>query len=195
MITGNHDMQRLAYMRDPEETKAALTFLFTMPGVPFVYYGDEIGMDYLKGLPSKEGGYIRTGARTPMQWNDEKNHGFSESDAPYLPTDERPGAPTVEAQIDDPDSILNFTKKLIKLHREIPAFWPDGEFEILLPSYPFVFERAAEGKKYLVAINPSDAVRYFDAPECAQVLLNQNVTFEGNRLVLGSASFIVYEEK
>lgn len=194
MITGNHDMQRLAYMRDTEELKAALTFLFTMPGVPFVYYGDEIGMDYLKGLPSKEGGYIRTGARTPMQWNDEKNHGFSESDTPYLPTDNRDGAPTVEAQINDPDSVLNFVKKIIKLHREIPAFHPDGEFKILLPSYPFVFERAAEAKKYLVAINPSDAVRYYDAPECKEILLSQNVDFEGNRLVLKGASFIVFEE-
>ena len=44
-ITGNHDMQRLAYGRSPEEIKAAMVFLFTMPGVPFVYYGDEIGMD------------------------------------------------------------------------------------------------------------------------------------------------------
>jgi len=77
LITGNHDMQRLAYGRTPEEVKCALVFLFTMKGVPFVYYGDEIGMDYIPGLPSKEGGYIRTGSRTPMQWNGNKNHGFS----------------------------------------------------------------------------------------------------------------------
>ena len=100
-ITGNHDMQRLAYRRTHEEVKVCMAFLFTMPGVPFVYYGDEIGMDYIEGLPSKEGGYIRTGCRTPMQWNDEKNHGFSESDTPYLPTDGREGAPTVEAQEKD----------------------------------------------------------------------------------------------
>ena len=47
MVTGNHDMPRLAYRRTPEEIKAAMVFLFTMPGVPFVYYGDEIGMDYI----------------------------------------------------------------------------------------------------------------------------------------------------
>ena len=40
MITGNHDMQRLAYKRDVDEIKAAMVFLFTMPGVPFVYYGE-----------------------------------------------------------------------------------------------------------------------------------------------------------
>ena len=195
MITGNHDMQRLAYLRDPEEIKAAFVFLFTMPGVPFVYYGDEIGMDYIKGLPSKEGGYIRTGCRTPMQWNHQKNHGFSTSDEPYLPTDQREGAPTVEDQINDPDSILNFVKKLIKVHRDHPAFHAEGDLNILLPSYPFVFERSAEGRKYLIAINPSDQKRYFDAPARADVLLEQNVAFEGDRLVLGPVSFIVFEEK
>ena len=57
-------------------TKLAYAFIFTLPGVPFLYYGDEIGMRYLD-VPTKEGGYFRTGSRTPMQWNDKKNHGFS----------------------------------------------------------------------------------------------------------------------
>ena len=105
------------------------------------------------------------------------------------------GAPTVEDQANDPDSILNFVKKLIKIHKDTPAFHPDSEFNILLPSYPFVFERSADGRKYLVALNPSDQVRYYDAPERGEVLLSQNVRFEENRLVLDSVSFIIYEEK
>lgn len=44
-----------------------------MPGAPFIYYGDEIGMRYVEGLVSKEGGYGRTGARSPMQWDSSKN--------------------------------------------------------------------------------------------------------------------------
>lgn len=195
MITGNHDMQRLAYKRDTEELKAALFFLFTMPGVPFVYYGDEIGMDYIEGLPSKEGGYIRTGSRTPMQWNDEKNHGFSCSDKPYLPTDNRENAPTVEKQITDKNSTLNFVKELIKIHRSVPALHAEGDFNILLPSYPFVFERFANGEKYLIAVNPSDYTRYYDAPEIENVILSQNTEFENNRLVLKGVSFIIAKEK
>lgn len=49
-----------------------LLFL-TMPGAPFIYYGDEIGMRYVEGLVSKEGGYGRTGASSPMQWDSSKN--------------------------------------------------------------------------------------------------------------------------
>ena len=194
-ITGNHDIPRLAYRRDPEEVKAAMSFIFTMPGVPFVYYGDEIGMDYLEGMPNKEGGYVRCGARTPMQWDNTKNHGFSTGDELYLPADTRPGAPTVADQIDDENSVLNFVKKLTKIRREIPAFHAEGEFEILLPSYPYVFTRSAEGEKYLIAINPSDQKRYYDAPPVEKVLLSQNTSFEGDRLVLDSVSCIIAKLK
>ena len=48
-----------------------------MPGAPFIYYGDEIGMRSLEGLGSKEGGIGRTGSRTPMQWEPGPQAGFS----------------------------------------------------------------------------------------------------------------------
>ena len=92
-------------------------------------------------MKSKEGGYNRTGSRTPMQWNDEKNHGFSTSDTPYLPTDNRDKAPTVANQINDRDSILSFVKELIGLHKENSALWADSEFKVLRAGYPFIFER------------------------------------------------------
>lgn len=194
LITGNHDMQRLAYGRTPEEIKAAMVFLFTMPGVPFVYYGDEIGMDYIEGLPSKEGGYIRTGSRTPMQWNSKKNHGFSESNAPYLPTDTRDGAPTVENQEQDSESILSFVKQLIALHKKDPRLWANADFHIQLASYPFVYERIKDNTKLLIAINPSEARRYYDIPSLSTVYLSQNVSVEEDRLVMNGISFIIAEE-
>ncbi len=193
MITGNHDMQRLAYRRTPEEVKAAMVFLFTMPGVPFVYYGDEIGMDYIEGLPSKEGGYIRTGSRTPMQWNNEKNHGFSVSDTPYLPTDSRDGAPNVSEQEKDPDSLLSFMKKLIALRKENAVLSPSAELNILLPSYPFVFERVCGDKKWLIAINPSAQRRFYELPPVKKILLSQNAEIKNDLLVLDSVSFFVAE--
>lgn len=90
LITCNHDTARLVPRLSTRELALAYSTIFLMPGVPFIYYGDEIGMRY-RDLPSKEGGYTRTGSRTPMQWDSSRNHGFSQAaaDALYLPVDER----------------------------------------------------------------------------------------------------------
>ena len=71
--SGNHDMDRLARRLQGDELKIAFAFLLSMPGAPFIYYGDEIGMRYVEGLKSVEGGYNRTGSRSPMQWDDTTN--------------------------------------------------------------------------------------------------------------------------
>ncbi|MFT9057564.1 MAG: alpha-amylase family glycosyl hydrolase, partial [Ethanoligenens sp.] len=73
LITCNHDTPRVTRDYGIDEIKLAYAFVFTMPGVPFLYYGDEIGMRYQSGLISKEGGYTRTGSRTPMQWRAVEN--------------------------------------------------------------------------------------------------------------------------
>ena len=188
MITGNHDMQRLAYKRTTDELKVAFAFLFTMPGVPFVYYGDEIGMDYIENLPSKEGGYIRTGSRTPMQWNNGKNHGFSESDTPYLPTDSRENTPTVESQLEDKNSVLNFTKQLIKLHKENKELWAEAEFNALECGYPFVFERYDDNGKIVVYINPSDNEFLRQLPANTTELLSLNCDVSDDKVTLKGVS-------
>ena len=193
LVTGNHDMQRLAYGRTPDEIKVAMVFLFTMPGVPFVYYGDEIGMDYIPGLPSKEGGYIRTGSRTPMQWKPGKNHGFSSSDTPYLPTDTRPGAPTVAEQKNDENSLLSLVKKLTALHKEDRRLWTDAAFKVLYPGYPFIFERSADNRRLLVAVNPSRNTHVCKIPAISNIYLSKDVSVEGTQLTMGSTSYIVAE--
>lgn len=195
LITGNHDMQRIGYRRSQEELKLVMLFIFTMPGVPFVYYGDEIGMDFIEGLPSKEGGYIRTGSRTPMQWNNGKNHGFSNSDTPYLPTDSREGAPTVTDQLCNPDSLLSFVKKLIALRKENPDLSQMVDLNVLLPGYPLVYERTTGKRKLFIAINPSCYVCHYDMPDIKQELFSQNVNVNGNHLVMEGVSFVVAEEK
>ena len=88
MPTGNHDMIRYSHRRTQDEMKLVAAFIMLMPSIPFIYYGDEIGLPYREGLASKEGGYFRTGSRTPMQWDGGKNRGFSSADgALYLPVD------------------------------------------------------------------------------------------------------------
>ena len=77
-------MDRLARGLHGDELKVAFAFLLSMPGAPFIYYGDEIGMRYVEGLTSVEGGYSRTGSRSPMQWDDGVNAGFSTASAQKL---------------------------------------------------------------------------------------------------------------
>ncbi len=191
-ITGSHDIKRWSLGRDDEDLKVAYTFVMTMPGVPINYYGDEIGMKYLH-ITSKEGGRDRTGSRTPMQWSSGKNCGFSESDTPYLQTDSSENAPTVEAQLADESSILNFVKKLIALRREHSALCSDGEYRTIHSGYPLVFERSSENETVRVVINPSaEKKRYADA-ELSQVLFNHNASVEGSQILLGSRSCLIYK--
>jgi len=132
-ITCNHDTPRLTRYLGESEIKLAYALLFTLPGVPFLYYGDEIGMRFIEGLASKEGGYDRTGSRTPMQWEHGNNLGFSKADpkALYLPVDSSPDAPTVESQQRDPDSMLSTVKALISLRSRYEDLSADGDFEVI----------------------------------------------------------------
>ncbi len=158
--TGNHDIGRIRQGRSDAELKTAYAFILTMPGVPFIYYGDEIGMDFVTGLVSKEGGYNRTGARTPMQWDASPKAGFStaETEAFYLPLDPAANRPSVAGQEKSADSLLNFVRRMVKLRRDNPALASDGEFKALFSEegkYPLVYERSLHGKRFIIAVNPS----------------------------------------
>jgi len=159
--SGNHDtVPRLGNGRDARGVTVAMAFLLTMPAVPFIYYGDEIGMQSLDGLPSKEGGYNRTGCRTPMQWDGATNAGFSTAPADklYLPIDPAAGRPTVAAELADPASSLNAVRALIALRQAHPALSAGGEFEAVIApegGWPFVYRRAKDGENIFIALNPS----------------------------------------
>lgn len=157
--SGNHDMERIRKFLDEEELKLAFAFLLSMPGAPFLYYGDEIGMKHLE-IPSVEGGYDRTGARTPMQWNDEKNYGFSEAPANKLYTqqDSSVNAPVVSERMNDKGSLWNEIQRLCKIRKKFPALCAYGTIQFVYcepEKYPLVYLRADENQKILVAINPS----------------------------------------
>jgi len=159
--TGNHDISRIRGSRCDDELKVAYAFLLTMPGLPCIYQGDEIGMRHIDGLPSKEGGYCRTGARTPMQWNSKPNAGFSTAASRdlYLPIDPDIDRPTVEDQETDKESVLNFVRTMVKMRSTHPALAADADFEVLYAEknkYPFVYMRISDrGERLVIAVNPS----------------------------------------
>lgn len=159
--SGNHDMKRMGSDgRTAQDLKVIFTFLLTWPGLPFIYYGDEIGMTFVDGLPSKEGGYMRTGTRTPMQWDAAVNAGFSTAakNKLYLPLDPRPNRPTVQAQDKNPASLLNHVRKLIALRKSHPALQASGTFTPVYAeknSQTFAYLRKSGREKFLIVLNPS----------------------------------------
>lgn len=165
--SGNHDMKRLAWKLSQEEMKIAFAFLLSMPGAPFIYYGDEIGMRYIDNLESVEGGYERTGARTPMQWDDGVNAGFSSASprALYIAQDAAKDRPTVAYQQHDMHSLLNEVKKLIGIRREHPALGNTSQIEFVYAeknAYPLAYLRKCPEEEMLVVLNPSAEPVEFD---------------------------------
>ncbi len=156
--SGNHDMVRLSAYCDEEQMKLVYAFMLSMPGIPFFYYGDEIGMKYLKNITSVEGGYHRTGSRTPMQWDDSVNSGFSSArpELLYIPQDPAPNRPTIEAQKKNPSSLLNELKRQIQVRKSCKALQETGDFELISSDYPLVYKRMGKGETVLIVINPKD---------------------------------------
>ena len=161
--SANHDIKRpCADGRNTRDLKLIFTFLLTWPGAPFIYYGDEIGMRYIAGLPSKEGGYGRTGARTPMQWDDGRSAGFSTAgkNRLYLPLDPRKKRPTVRKQAGEPESLLNHVRQLIALRKSSPALQADGAlvpWPVKEEDRHFAYLRQSGGERFLIVLNPSSS--------------------------------------
>ena len=160
VASADHDFDRMSTgPRVGEQLPPAHTFLFTWGSVPSLYYGDEVGMRYLPGLPDVEGAicnpaYNRAGCRTPMQWDTSPNAGFSTApaDALYLPIDPDPDRPNVAEQLDDPDSLIHHVRAMIARRRAEPSLAPHASTEVLHDGYPFTYVRGGE---LLVVLNPS----------------------------------------
>ena len=166
--SANHDFQRPnCGPRDASQLRVVWAFLMTWPGIPFIYYGDEIGMRFIEGLPDKEGsvlvnfgGVNRAGTRTPMQWDASANAGFSSASPEqlYLPVDPDPERPDVAAQEKDTKSLLNFIRKLVKFRKSNPAVGNCTTATLLSArnrQYPFIYLREGGGERFIVALNPS----------------------------------------
>jgi maltose alpha-D-glucosyltransferase/alpha-amylase len=177
-----------------------------MPGVPCIYYGDEIGMNFVPKAPNKEGGLLgdlqRCGSRTPMQWSKEKNAGFSTAPAEelYLPIDPSESRPDVTTEENDPGSMLNFTRNLLKLRREHAALANAADFQPLYAKenkYPFVYLRLAGAERIIVAINPAERPCSAALGEVIQTsplrpLLVQGAAFRDGRLEMDPVSFGIF---
>jgi maltose alpha-D-glucosyltransferase/alpha-amylase len=121
-IYGRGIRRRLAPILDGDgrRIRTAFSLLFSMPGTPLFFYGDEIGMGDDQSLPGRDA------VRTPMQWNDGEHGGFSTADAVHHVRPVIDGGPfgydrvNVADQRSDPDSLLSWMRELIELRKGCP---------------------------------------------------------------------------
>lgn len=166
-----------------EAAKMLATVLHGMEGTPYVYQGEELGMTNVrfdsieqyqdieirnmyrerleKGYAEKdimESIYAkgRDNARTPMQWDDTENAGFT-TGTPWLGVNPNYTEINARSQLQDENSVFHYYKKLIHLRKENSIF-VDGDFTLLLPEDEniFAYVREYEGRKLLVAANFTD---------------------------------------
>jgi alpha-glucosidase len=145
LVFDNHDNPRMDVRygdgKHNEDIERVLsTVLFATRGVALMYYGDEIGMKTstptrkedvkdpigVIGWPKQKG---RDGERTPMQWDESANAGFT-TGMPWLPLPADYRTVNVKAQVANFDSLLNWYKQLIELRRSQPSLW-DGNYVLL----------------------------------------------------------------
>ena len=143
--------RRLAPLLDNgrDEIELMHAILFSLPGSPVLYYGDEIGMGDNVFLGDRDG------VRTPMHWTGDRNGGFSTADFAqlYLPPLMDPvygyGAVNVEAQLRTPTSLLRWLHRFVELRKQHPVFGL-GTYEPLEPSNPRIFAHVRRWEEEIV---------------------------------------------
>jgi alpha-glucosidase len=170
-VISNHDIVR-SYNRygdgehNDQIAKLMAGLYLTLRGTPIMYYGEEIGMTTtpptrkedvkdplgITGWPEEKG---RDGERTPMQWNEDENAGFSKA-TPWLPVPPSYKTHNVADESRDPDSILSFYKKVLKLRHTNRALL-NGDYIPLNENDPNVlaYLRVYKNQAMLVALNMS----------------------------------------
>ena len=145
----NHDMDRVMsqLFDDDNKMKAAASLLLTAPGVPFIYYGEEIGM---------QGDQSHDWVRRPMQWSDDMNGGFS-TGTPWQPLGPGWNSYNVSDELDDKESLLSHYKKLIRIRNEHAALRV-GDLEVLTTTNAAIYGilRVNKEEAVLILINLSD---------------------------------------
>jgi alpha-glucosidase len=170
-VIGNHDMPR-SYVRygdgqhNDQIAKLMAGLYLTLRGTPIMYYGEELGMENndpvrkedvkdplgVTGWPNEKG---RDGERTPMQWNDSPNAGFSRA-TPWLPVPASYKTHNVAGELQDPNSILQFYRHLLALRHQEHALL-DGDYIALNQDNPDILSylRRYKNEAVLVVLNMS----------------------------------------
>lgn len=161
-VLNNHDSPRLISRVGDEQARVAAMLLLTLRGTPTLYCGEELGME--NGVISQDQmqdpqgfrlgiSYSRDLSRTPMQWTDGHNAGFSPAQ-PWLPLTPGYQSKNVAVEDQDPTSMLTLYRRLLHLRKQRPALHSGSYTSVAVESSDcYVFERSQAGEQYLIALN------------------------------------------
>ncbi len=164
-VLGNHDRPRVASRLGPDQARVAAMLLLTLRGTPTLYYGDEIGMTnvpippdriqdpYEKNVPGL--GLGRDGVRTPMQWDETQNAGFTDG-TPWLPLDVNFPENNVMHHRGASASLYNLYRTLLRLRRAHPALALGRYVPVAAQGALLVYGRERDDERILVALNLAD---------------------------------------
>jgi alpha-glucosidase len=170
-VLSNHDQHRIASRVGVQQARVAAMLLLTLRGTPTIYYGDEIGMQNVaipfeevvdpQGLNMPDKNLSRDPSRTPMQWDNGTNAGFSET-KPWLRLSKTYQRINVAAQKEDPYAMLTLYRKLIQLRRSEPSLAQGAYIPVFADNQMLAFKREEEGHPaFLVVLNLTHLPCYF----------------------------------
>ena len=183
-VLGNHDNHRIASRVNISQARVAAMMLLTLRGTPTMYYGDELGMrdvpippdlvqdPYEKNVPGL--GVGRDPCRTPMQWNRSQAAGFTTAEHSWLPVADDYTVVNVEAESNEPDSMLSLYRKLIALRKSEDALSIGAYAAAAMTGDLVAYVRELGGRRFLMAMNlganPHAVDFSIDAPHARIVL-------------------------
>jgi alpha-glucosidase len=197
-VLGNHDQPRITARLGEAQARVAAMLLLTLRGTPTLYYGDEIGLPKVEIPPDEVHdpweknepglGLGRDPQRTPMQWSDAPNAGFSKS-KPWLPLSPDWQERNIEQMQAERGSILNLYRRLLAYRSEHPALATGAYHSVTTENDVLVYERGSQERRLLIALNFHDEERILNLPagQAMRVMLSTHLDRDGE-VVRGSAS-------
>lgn len=183
---GNHDQHRLATRFGHEQARLIAVLQLTLPGLPVVYYGDELGMKNVDIKPDeiqdpveirKPGlGQGRDPERTPMRWSSEEYAGFSTA-KPWLPVGEGYEDNNVDIERKQPQSFWYLYNQLLQARAERTVL-RSGEYRQIEVGGKdvFAYERSNDDEKIIVLLNFDSEPAYIEIPERGRVIISSHAT-------------------
>ncbi len=170
-VLGNHDNPRITSRVGLQQAMVAAVLLLTLRGTPTIYYGEEIGMRDVpvpleeiqdpQGLNMPDKNLSRDPARTPMQWSNDINAGFTYG-KPWLRLNKDYIRNNVQSQRGDPYSMLSLYKRLIAFRQNEPSMMVGKYMPVFSDRQMLAYSRKAEGEpEYLVLLNLSHRPCHF----------------------------------